>query len=87
LAAADHIFAAIGAEMEPDERRACEHTHATIRATLSEAEFSTAWSEGAQMTLEQATDYALGVASEENAPEHRKMVTEWRKTSPSVEEG
>jgi hypothetical protein len=54
-------------------REAREFTLATVRARLDAATFVAAWAQGRAMSLEQAVDYALEVASSLLEPAGHEM--------------
>ncbi len=59
LASADYLLGFVGGRLEPADRAEYERSVAAIRASLGEAEFEAAWTEGNEMPLEQAIQYAL----------------------------
>lgn len=59
LGAADAIRKSIDIPLAPTERFDHAQTVGTARSELGEAAFTTAWSEGLEMTLDHAVDYAL----------------------------
>lgn len=58
-AATESLLAAIDGVLEPLNRSRFDRTIATARAALAEKTFEIAWAAGAQMTLEEAVQYAL----------------------------
>jgi non-specific serine/threonine protein kinase len=57
--AATQLRDGLGLRPKPPDQERSDHYTATTRAELAEAAFAAAWAEGAAMTLDQATDYAL----------------------------
>ncbi len=76
LGAAGALRKAIDASIEPVDLAEYERTVQAARTTLGEAAFSTAWTEGEGMTMEQATRLARA-----EKPASAEMATEKENTS------
>jgi predicted ATPase/class 3 adenylate cyclase len=59
LSAAETMLESLHETWGPDQKREFERTLDTVRATVDEMTWETAWAEGAAMTLEQAMAFAL----------------------------
>jgi tetratricopeptide (TPR) repeat protein len=77
--AADALRAAAGLPLAPPDRRRFEHWMAEPRAALSTSDFERNWKEGAAMTPQQATSYALPA---EQAPAATRRLS-WPGAGPS----
>jgi predicted ATPase/class 3 adenylate cyclase len=66
--AADSLRAGAGLPLAPPDRRRFEHWMAEPRAALSTVDFERNWREGAAMTPQQATRYALRGSPDESEP-------------------
>ena len=66
--AADALRTAAGLPLAPPDRRRLEHWIAEPRAALSTGDFERNWNEGAAMTPQQATSYALRGSPDESGP-------------------
>jgi predicted ATPase/class 3 adenylate cyclase len=64
LGAAEALREATGFQPAPFEQADHDHLVVSVRATLGDAAFAAAWSEGRAMTLEQAIEYALAAGDE-----------------------
>ena len=62
--AAEAILDAIGARLEPVDEREYQASLTAVHARLSPTAFEEAWAEGQALTVEQAVDEALALASE-----------------------
>ncbi len=60
LGAAEAVRIAIGEVIQPSDREYYERFVAAARAGLDEGSFKKAWAEGAQLSLEQAVELAIG---------------------------
>src|SRR5262249_37364443 len=69
LGAAEAHTAAIGARLEPVDRKSYLRTVNLVRELLGEEAFATAQTEGGAMTVEQAIQYALDETSMGRSPE------------------
>jgi predicted ATPase/DNA-binding XRE family transcriptional regulator len=58
LGAAERIFSAIGARMDPIDHAQFEHVTAEAKGLLSSERFTEAWEEGAALSIEEAARYA-----------------------------
>jgi hypothetical protein len=63
LGAAQALRDAIGASLSPIDLPSFEQVTATVRASLGERAFASAWVEGQTMSLEQVISYALDRAN------------------------
>jgi len=59
LAASAEAFAAVGAQIQGEEREAFERTAAELRLELGDERYEGSWSEGAQLTVEEALALAM----------------------------
>jgi adenylate cyclase len=57
--AAEQVLKSMNGVMEPLERRQCDRTVAAAQTALTEEAFNTAWTEGSNMTLDEAVETAL----------------------------
>jgi DNA-binding CsgD family transcriptional regulator/tetratricopeptide (TPR) repeat protein len=62
--AAEAILDAIGAHLEPVDEREYQPSLAAVHTRLTQTAFEEAWAEGQALTVEQAVDEALALASE-----------------------
>ena len=60
LGAAEALRQKIEIDMTPSEREEYEKEVADLKANMNEREFNTLWAEGKSMTMEQASQFALG---------------------------
>jgi tetratricopeptide (TPR) repeat protein len=65
LAAGEARYQAIGVSMDPVEQTRFEQDAARARAVLGEAAFASAWTEGAELTVDEAVDEAMGALAED----------------------